>query len=196
MEEGEGWAWESLGRKGLSWSQICHMPGHQDPMVRRLGVLEWNLWPVPMPSPHLEATLWFSKSAGAPTQVVDFGGHDNLASCLSPQLPDYLCLYRASYLDALSPARSLLLPSFPQRRLSRPGSPSGSHLHEYPPVLKMLPVGRALPEPSSSPWACGAQSIPLPCGLTSSTSVPCEPGDNSQELSLCRSGWYLILGLA
>lgn len=28
-----------LGRKGLSWSQICHMPGHQDPMVRRLGVL-------------------------------------------------------------------------------------------------------------------------------------------------------------
>ena len=49
-----------------------------------------------------------------------------------------------------------------------------------PPVLKMLPEGRALPEPSSSPWAYGAQSV-LPFGLTSSTSVPCELGDNSQE---------------
>lgn len=40
--------------------------------------------PVPTPSPHLEATPWFSRSAGAPIQVVDFGGHHNLASCLSP----------------------------------------------------------------------------------------------------------------
>lgn len=67
------------------------------------------------------ATPWFSRSAGAPIQVVDFGDHHNLASCLS-----FLCLYGASCLDAVSPARSQSLPSFPQRRLSGSGSPSGS----------------------------------------------------------------------
>ena len=132
--------------------------------------------PVPTPSPHLEATPWFSRSAGAPIQVVDFGGHHNLASCLSPQLP---VLVRGLLPGCCLPCTFAVFTLLP------PEKAFWTRLAlRQPPVFKMLPEGRALPEPSSSPWAYGAQSVLLPCGLTSSTSVPCELGDNSQEYQL------------